>query len=138
MFLLFESISSSDQKPRHAKVRALFSDSFLCSICLKTITSFWFQVVRNWWPVKTSAFSYFFLQVVSNIPFNISTDVVKQLLPMGDVFSEVVLLLQVRISSSLIFTFKWPSCISVLYKLYENPVHKMIHEEMIFSNKLYV
>ncbi|KAL9176089.1 hypothetical protein ABFS82_02G156500 [Erythranthe guttata] len=33
-------------------------------------------------------------KVVANIPFNISTDVVKQLLPMGDVFSEVVLLLQ--------------------------------------------
>ncbi|XP_070681339.1 ribosomal RNA small subunit methyltransferase, chloroplastic isoform X2 [Malus domestica] len=34
------------------------------------------------------------LKVVANIPFNISTDVVKQLLPMGDIFSEVVLLLQ--------------------------------------------
>uniref|UniRef100_A0A7N0SZG4 rRNA adenine N(6)-methyltransferase n=1 Tax=Kalanchoe fedtschenkoi TaxID=63787 RepID=A0A7N0SZG4_KALFE len=35
-------------------------------------------------------------KVVANIPFNISTDVVKQLLPLGDIFSEVVLLLQVR------------------------------------------
>ncbi|KAL5565499.1 hypothetical protein UlMin_028663 [Ulmus minor] len=35
-----------------------------------------------------------FAKVVANIPFNISTDVVKQLLPMGDIFSEVVLLLQ--------------------------------------------
>ncbi|XP_020701643.1 ribosomal RNA small subunit methyltransferase, chloroplastic isoform X3 [Dendrobium catenatum] len=34
------------------------------------------------------------LTVVSNIPFNISTDVVKQLLPMGDLFSEVIILLQ--------------------------------------------
>ncbi|KAI3989279.1 hypothetical protein MKX01_004828, partial [Papaver californicum] len=33
-------------------------------------------------------------KVVANIPFNISTDVVKELLPMGDIFSEVVLLLQ--------------------------------------------
>ncbi|KAK4418700.1 Ribosomal RNA small subunit methyltransferase, chloroplastic [Sesamum alatum] len=33
-------------------------------------------------------------KVVANIPFNISTDVVKQLLPMGDIFSEVILLLQ--------------------------------------------
>ncbi|KAI3983853.1 hypothetical protein MKX01_011561, partial [Papaver californicum] len=32
--------------------------------------------------------------VVANIPFNISTDAVKELLPMGDIFSEVVLLLQ--------------------------------------------
>lgn len=33
-------------------------------------------------------------KVVSNLPFNITTDVVRQLLPMGDIFSEVVLLLQ--------------------------------------------
>lgn len=33
-------------------------------------------------------------KVVANIPFNISKDVVRQLLPMGDIFSEVVLLLQ--------------------------------------------
>ncbi|CAN6909207.1 unnamed protein product, partial [Brassica oleracea] len=33
-------------------------------------------------------------KVVSNLPFNISTDVVKLLLPMGDIFSHVVLLLQ--------------------------------------------
>ena len=38
------------------------------------------------------------MQVVANIPFNISTDVVKQVLPMGDIFSEVVLLLQVNIT----------------------------------------
>ncbi|XP_073038511.1 ribosomal RNA small subunit methyltransferase, chloroplastic isoform X2 [Primulina eburnea] len=36
----------------------------------------------------------FFAKVVANIPFNISTDVVKKLLPMGDIFSEVILLLQ--------------------------------------------
>ncbi|XP_015899339.3 ribosomal RNA small subunit methyltransferase, chloroplastic isoform X1 [Ziziphus jujuba] len=35
-----------------------------------------------------------YAKVVSNIPFNISKDVVKQLLPLGDIFSEVVLLLQ--------------------------------------------
>ncbi|GAB2224184.1 hypothetical protein Drorol1_Dr00004934 [Drosera rotundifolia] len=33
-------------------------------------------------------------KVVANIPFNISQDVVRQLLPMGDIFSEVVLFLQ--------------------------------------------
>lgn len=37
------------------------------------------------------------MQVVSNLPFNISTDVVKLLLPMGDIFSQVVLLLQVKL-----------------------------------------
>jgi 16S rRNA A1518/A1519 N6-dimethyltransferase RsmA/KsgA/DIM1 with predicted DNA glycosylase/AP lyase activity len=35
------------------------------------------------------------LQVVSNLPFNVSTEVVRLLLPMGDVFSVVVLMLQV-------------------------------------------
>ncbi|XP_051143748.1 ribosomal RNA small subunit methyltransferase, chloroplastic [Andrographis paniculata] len=33
-------------------------------------------------------------KVVANIPFNISTDIVKRLLPMGDIFSDVILLLQ--------------------------------------------
>ncbi|ERN19378.1 hypothetical protein AMTR_s00069p00137360 [Amborella trichopoda] len=33
-------------------------------------------------------------KVVANIPFNITTDVVKQLLPMGDILSQVVLLVQ--------------------------------------------
>ncbi|KAG5033569.1 hypothetical protein JHK87_008479 [Glycine soja] len=35
-------------------------------------------------------------KVVANIPFNISTNVIKLLLPMGDIFSEVVLLLQFK------------------------------------------
>ncbi|XP_020701644.1 ribosomal RNA small subunit methyltransferase, chloroplastic isoform X4 [Dendrobium catenatum] len=43
--------------------------------------------------VDTNGLKY--AKVVSNIPFNISTDVVKQLLPMGDLFSEVIILLQV-------------------------------------------
>ncbi|XP_010934433.1 ribosomal RNA small subunit methyltransferase, chloroplastic isoform X1 [Elaeis guineensis] len=42
-----------------------------------------------------------YAKVVSNIPFNISTDVVKQLLPMGDIFSAVVLLLQDETASRL-------------------------------------
>ncbi|XP_008809062.1 ribosomal RNA small subunit methyltransferase, chloroplastic isoform X2 [Phoenix dactylifera] len=42
-----------------------------------------------------------YAKVVSNIPFNISTDVVRQLLPMGDIFSEVVLLLQDETASRL-------------------------------------
>jgi hypothetical protein len=40
------------------------------------------------------------LQVVSNLPFNVSTEVVKQILPMGDVFSVMVLMLQVSITST--------------------------------------
>ena len=60
------------------------------------------------------------LQVVANIPFNISTDIVKQLLPMGDIFSEVVLLLQVHIFASVVHL--WADyciclCIMVLFSL---------------------
>lgn len=40
--------------------------------------------------------------MVANIPFNISTNVIKQLLPMGDIFSEVVLLLQVGIDDVIL------------------------------------
>lgn len=43
-------------------------------------------------------------KVVSNIPFNISTDIIKQLLPMGDIFSEVVLLLQEEAALRLVET----------------------------------
>ncbi|WVZ07609.1 hypothetical protein V8G54_020955 [Vigna mungo] len=41
-------------------------------------------------------------KVVANIPFNISTDVIKLFLPMGDIFSEVVLLLQIMKQSRVI------------------------------------
>ncbi|KAL3829620.1 hypothetical protein ACJIZ3_018422 [Penstemon smallii] len=41
-------------------------------------------------------------KVVANIPFNISTEVVKQLLPMGDIFSEVILLLQDELALRLV------------------------------------
>uniref|UniRef100_A0A2C9VT43 rRNA adenine N(6)-methyltransferase n=1 Tax=Manihot esculenta TaxID=3983 RepID=A0A2C9VT43_MANES len=84
MFLLFESISSSDQKPRHAKV-------------------------------------------VSNIPFNISTDVVKQLLPMGDVFSEVVLLLQEETAQRLVESSLRTSeyrPINIFINFYSDPEYK--------------
>ncbi|KAJ0110974.1 hypothetical protein Patl1_00355 [Pistacia atlantica] len=43
-----------------------------------------------------------YAKVVANIPFNISTDVVKQLLPMGDIFSEVFLLLQEETAMRLV------------------------------------
>uniref|UniRef100_A0A2N9J8X8 rRNA adenine N(6)-methyltransferase n=1 Tax=Fagus sylvatica TaxID=28930 RepID=A0A2N9J8X8_FAGSY len=45
-------------------------------------------------------------KVVANIPFNISTEVVKLLLPMGDIFSEVVLLLQTYLLAVTIAYFQ--------------------------------
>ncbi|XP_031386053.1 ribosomal RNA small subunit methyltransferase, chloroplastic isoform X2 [Punica granatum] len=50
--------------------------------------------MESLWANAESSGKSRYAKVVSNIPFNISTDIVKQLLPMGDIFSEVVLLLQ--------------------------------------------
>lgn len=63
--------------------------------------------------ILNMAYLSFWLQVVANIPFNISTDVVKQLLPMGDIFSVVVLLLQVG-NILLIYDCKISLCSLVL------------------------
>ncbi|XP_074273059.1 ribosomal RNA small subunit methyltransferase, chloroplastic-like [Silene latifolia] len=63
-------------------------------------------------------------KVVANIPFNISKDVVKQLLPMGDIFSEVVLLLQDEAALRLVESSTRSSeyrPISVFVKFYSDP-----------------
>ncbi|KAL0464731.1 UNVERIFIED_CONTAM: Ribosomal RNA small subunit methyltransferase, chloroplastic [Sesamum latifolium] len=64
------------------------------------------------------------MQVVANIPFNISTDVVKQLLPMGDIFSEVILLLQdeaaLRLVDSSLKTSEYRP-INVFVNFYSDP-----------------
>lgn len=65
-------------------------------------------------------------KVVANIPFNISKDVVKQLLPMGDIFSEVVLLLQDEAAMRLVDPSSRSSeyrPISVFVKFYSDPVY---------------
>ncbi|XP_030524970.1 ribosomal RNA small subunit methyltransferase, chloroplastic isoform X1 [Rhodamnia argentea] len=66
-------------------------------------------------------------KVVSNIPFNISTDVVKQILPMGDIFSEVVLLLQeetaVRLVVSALGTSEYRP-INIFVNFYSVPEYK--------------
>ncbi|XAR54097.1 16S rRNA (adenine(1518)-N(6)/adenine(1519)-N(6))-dimethyltransferase [Bertholletia excelsa] len=67
-----------------------------------------------------------YAKVVSNIPFNISTDVIKLLLPMGDIFSEVVLLLQEEtalrwVESSLRTSEYRP--INIFINFYSDPVY---------------
>lgn len=68
-----------------------------------------------------------YAKVVSNIPFNISTDVVKQILPMGDIFSEVVLLLQeetaVRLVVSALRTSEYRP-INIFVNFYSVPEYK--------------
>ncbi|MCO5591629.1 hypothetical protein L7F22_045619 [Adiantum nelumboides] len=65
------------------------------------------------WPVRTSienlkdslsasGMPLKHAKVVSNLPFNITTPVVKRILPMGDIFSSMVLLLQDEAASRLI------------------------------------
>ncbi|KAL6965100.1 Ribosomal RNA small subunit methyltransferase, chloroplastic [Sarracenia purpurea var. burkii] len=68
-----------------------------------------------------------YAKVVSNIPFNISTDVVKLLLPMGEIFSEVVLLLQEEtalrlVDSSLRRSEYRP--INIFINFYSDPEYK--------------
>ncbi|KAK7846476.1 ribosomal rna small subunit methyltransferase [Quercus suber] len=68
-----------------------------------------------------------YAKVVSNIPFNISTEVVKLLLPMGDIFSEVVLLLQeetaVRLVQSSLRTSEYRP-INIFVNFYSDPEYK--------------
>ncbi|KAH0726405.1 ribosomal RNA small subunit methyltransferase, chloroplastic [Solanum tuberosum] len=66
-------------------------------------------------------------KVVSNLPFNISTEVIKQLLPMGDIFSEVVLLLQeeaaVRMVDSSLRSSEYRP-INIFINFYSDPEYK--------------
>ncbi|CBI38785.3 hypothetical protein VitviT2T_023591 [Vitis vinifera] len=68
-----------------------------------------------------------YAKVVSNIPFNISTDVVKILLPMGDIFSEVVLLLQdetaLRLVEASLRTQEYRP-INIFVNFYSDPEYK--------------
>ncbi|KDP28695.1 hypothetical protein JCGZ_14466 [Jatropha curcas] len=68
-----------------------------------------------------------YAKVVANIPFNISTDVVKQLLPMGDIFSEVVLLLQEETALRLVESSLRKSeyrPINIFVNFYSDPEYK--------------
>ncbi|KAI3444620.1 hypothetical protein Pfo_001285 [Paulownia fortunei] len=67
-------------------------------------------------------------KVVANIPFNISTDVVKRLLPMGDIFSEVILLLQdeaaLRLVDSSLKSSEYRP-INIFVNFYSDPEYKI-------------
>ncbi|KAL8156768.1 ribosomal RNA small subunit methyltransferase, chloroplastic-like [Apium graveolens] len=67
-------------------------------------------------------------KVVSNLPFNISTDVIKLLLPMGDIFSEVVLLLQeeaaLRLVDPSLRTSEYRP-INIFINFYSDPEYKL-------------
>ncbi|KAK4853657.1 hypothetical protein QYF36_012438 [Acer negundo] len=69
-----------------------------------------------------------YAKVVANIPFNISTDIVKQLLPMGDIFTEVVLLLQeetaVRLVEPVLRTSEYRP-INIFVNFYSEPEYKI-------------
>ncbi|KAF9668899.1 hypothetical protein SADUNF_Sadunf14G0051500 [Salix dunnii] len=68
-----------------------------------------------------------YAKVVANIPFNISTDVIKLLLPMGDIFSEIVLLLQdetaLRLVESSLRTSEYRP-INIFVNFYSDPEYK--------------
>ncbi|PHT39893.1 hypothetical protein CQW23_18747 [Capsicum baccatum] len=68
-----------------------------------------------------------YAKVVSNLPFNISTEVIKQLLPMGDIFAEVILLLQeeaaVRMVDSSLRSSEYRP-INIFINFYSEPEYK--------------
>ncbi|KAK4266740.1 hypothetical protein QN277_023622 [Acacia crassicarpa] len=69
-----------------------------------------------------------YAKVVSNLPFNVSTDVIKLLLPMGDIISEVALLLQeetaLRLVESSLRTSEYRP-INIFVNFYSDPEYKM-------------
>ncbi|CAL5192608.1 unnamed protein product [Lathyrus oleraceus] len=74
-------------------------------------------------------------KVVANIPFYISTDVIKLLLPMGDIFSEVVLLLQEETALRLVEpSLRTPEYrpINVFVNFYSDPEYKFKVERTNF------
>lgn len=74
-------------------------------------------------------------KVVSNLPFNIATDVLKLLLPMGDIFSHVVLLLQdemaLRVVGSLPGTPEYRQ-INIFVNFYSDPEYRFKVERTNF------
>lgn len=73
-----------------------------------------------------------FAKVVSNLPFNISTDVIKLLLPMGDIFSDVVLLLQDEAALRLVNSSSEHRPINVFVNFYSDPEYKVKVERANF------
>ncbi|XP_058737262.1 ribosomal RNA small subunit methyltransferase, chloroplastic-like [Vicia villosa] len=74
-------------------------------------------------------------KVVANIPFYISTDVIKLLLPMGDIFSEVVLLLQEETALRLVEpSLRTPEYrpINIFVNFYSDPEYKFKVERTNF------
>ncbi|XP_009598434.1 ribosomal RNA small subunit methyltransferase, chloroplastic isoform X1 [Nicotiana tomentosiformis] len=68
-----------------------------------------------------------YAKVVSNLPFNISTEVIKQLLPMGDIFSEIVLLLQEEAAVRLVDSSSGSSeyrPINIFINFYSDPEYR--------------
>lgn len=76
-----------------------------------------------------------YAKVVSNLPFNVSTEVVKQILPMGDVFSVMVLMLQdeaaLRLANASIQTPEYRP-INVFVNFYSEPEYKFKVERANF------
>nr|BAJ87906.1 predicted protein [Hordeum vulgare subsp. vulgare] len=76
-----------------------------------------------------------YAKVVANLPFNVSTEVVKQILPMGDVFSVMVLMLQdeaaLRLANASIQTPEYRP-INVFVNFYSEPEYKFKVERANF------
>ncbi|XP_020996535.1 ribosomal RNA small subunit methyltransferase, chloroplastic [Arachis duranensis] len=101
------------------KLKVLTEDIVKCHV--RSHVSSLFESITEMDPETKKA------KVVANIPFNISTDVIKLLLPMGDIFSEVVLLLQeetaLRLVESSLRTSEYRP-INIFVNFYSDPEYK--------------
>ncbi|KAJ3685731.1 hypothetical protein LUZ61_014895 [Rhynchospora tenuis] len=125
------TVVAVEKDPRMA---ALIKDRFGCTERLKLIqeditkchiVSHLAPLLQNQTPV---GHKQKLAKVVANIPFNISTEVVKLLLPMGNTFSVVVLLLQdeaaERLVDASIETPEYRS-INIFVNFYSDPEYKL-------------
>ncbi|XP_061339955.1 ribosomal RNA small subunit methyltransferase, chloroplastic isoform X2 [Gastrolobium bilobum] len=101
------------------KLKVVTEDIVKCHV--RSHMSSWVGSLKQMDPETRNA------KVVANIPFNISTDVIKLLLPMGDIFSEVVLLLQEETALRLVVSsLRTPEYrpINIFVNFYSDPEYK--------------
>ncbi|XP_054784669.1 ribosomal RNA small subunit methyltransferase, chloroplastic [Prosopis cineraria] len=102
------------------KLKVLTEDAVKCHVRSHILSLF--GSIRQMDPETRHA------KVVSNLPFNVSTDVIKLLLPMGDIISELVLLLQeetaLRLVESSLRTSEYRP-INIFVNFYSGPEYKL-------------
>lgn len=128
-------VAVEKDKQMAALVKDRFGSTEQLKIIEEDITKF--HVNSHFLPIleEKSHCTKKYAKVVSNLPFNVSTEVVKQILPMGDVFSVMVLMLQdetaLRLANASIQTPEYRP-INVFVNFYSEPEYKFKVERANF------